>query len=122
MLSGCDRILGPNRLTSVDTHPDGYPTVEGVRRFGELLHRRTGGRLDLRIYSGGQLGNERDTLEITTFGGIDFNRVNLAPLNSIEPLTVVAALPFIFESTSHMRGVWMDRSVMLFLHRWSSMG
>lgn len=105
LLAGCERRLGPGQLTSVDTHPDGYPTVEGVRHFGALLRDRTGGRLDLNIYAGGQLGNERDTLEITTFGGIDFNRVNLAPLNSIEPLTVVAALPFIFESTQHMRTV-----------------
>ena len=105
LLSGCVRRLGPGLLTSVDTHPNGYPTVEGVRYFGQLLRERTGGRLDLRIYAGGQLGNERDTLEITTFGGIDFNRVNLAPLNSIEPLTIVAALPFIFETTEHMRRV-----------------
>ena len=105
LLGACAPRLGPGLLTSVDTHPDGYPTVEGVRHFGDLLRERTGGRLNLRIYSGGQLGNERDTLEIATFGGIDFNRVNLAPLNSIEPLTVVAALPFIFESTEHMRGV-----------------
>lgn len=105
LLAGCGRRLGPGLLTSVDTHPDGYPTVEGVRRFGDLLRERTSGRLDLRIYAGGQLGNERDTLEITTFGGLDFNRVNLAPLNSIEPLTVVAALPFIFENTAHMRAV-----------------
>lgn len=105
LLAGCGRRLGPSLLTSVDTHPNGYPTVEGVRRFGDLLRERTDGRLDLRIYAGGQLGNERDTLEITTFGGIDFNRVNLAPLNSIEPLTVVAALPFIFENTAHMRAV-----------------
>lgn len=105
LLSSCGRKLGPGRLTSVDTHPEGYPTVEGVRRFGELVRERTDGRLDLNIYAGGQLGNERDTLEITTFGGIDFNRVNLAPLNSIEPLTIVAALPFIFTSTDHMRRV-----------------
>ncbi|WP_084489107.1 TRAP transporter substrate-binding protein [Novosphingopyxis baekryungensis] len=92
-------------MTASDTHPIGYPTVEGVRRFGELLAAATDGRLDLRIYAGGQLGNERDTLEITSFGGIDFNRVNLAPLNSIEPLTIVAALPFLFESIGHLRRV-----------------
>ena len=102
-LAGCTRILGPDVMTASDTHPIGYPTVEGVRRFGELLAAATDGRLDLRIYAGGQLGNERDTLEITSFGGIDFNRVNLAPLNSIEPLTIVAALPFLFESTGHLR-------------------
>ncbi|RJY09905.1 TRAP transporter substrate-binding protein [Aurantiacibacter aquimixticola] len=105
LLAGCSSRLGDGLLTSVDTHVNGYPTVEAVRRFGELLSERTGGRLALRIYAGGQLGNERDTLEITTFGGLDFNRVNLAPLNSIEPLTIVAALPFIFETTEHMRAV-----------------
>lgn len=92
-----------NVLTSVDTHVRDYPTVQAVIRFGELVSQRTNGRLGLKVYAGGQLGNERDTLEITTFGGIDFNRVNLAPLNSIEPLTVVAALPFLFDSTQHMR-------------------
>ena len=105
LLTGCARRLGGGVMTSVDTHPDGYPTVEAVRYFGQLLEQRSNGRLRLRIYAGGQLGNERDTLEITTFGGLDFNRVNLAPLNSIEPLTVVAALPFIFRDTAHMRAV-----------------
>jgi len=105
MLGACSSRLGGGVLTSADTHVNGYPTVEAVRYFGQLLSERSGGRLALRIYAGGQLGNERDTLEITTFGGLDFNRVNLAPLNSIEPLTVVAALPFVFETTDHMRRV-----------------
>lgn len=101
-LAGCAPRLG-NAFTSADTHVQSYPTVQAVIRFGELLSQRTDGRLSLSMFAGGQLGNERDTLEITTFGGLDFNRVNLAPLNSIEPLTKVFALPFLFESTQHMR-------------------
>lgn len=103
MAAGCSRRLGGGVLTATDTHVRDYPTVQAVIRFGELIEEATGGRLSLRMYAGGQLGNERDTLEITTFGGLDFNRVNLAPLNSIEPLTRVAALPFLFTSTQHMR-------------------
>lgn len=103
-LGGCAMQLG-NAFTAADTHVIDYPTVQAVIRFGDILAERTDGRLKLRMYAGGQLGNERDTLEITTFGGLDFNRVNLAPLNSIEPLTIVPALPFIFESTQHMRTV-----------------
>lgn len=103
MAAGCSRRLGDGVLTATDTHVSDYPTVQAVIRFGELVEQATGGRLSLRMYAGGQLGNERDTLEITTFGGLDFNRVNLAPLNSIEPLTRVAALPFLFTSTEHMR-------------------
>jgi tripartite ATP-independent transporter DctP family solute receptor len=84
-------------------HPSDYPTVQGFARFGQLLEQRTGGRLKLKMFPGGQLGAERDTLEITSFGGIDFNRIALAPLNSIEPLTIVPALPFLFENEAHMR-------------------
>lgn len=102
LTGGCSPRVG-NAFTSTDTHVLGYPTVQAVIRFGEILSERTDGRLSLKMYAGGQLGNERDTLEITTFGGLDFNRVNLAPLNSIEPLTKVAALPFLFDSTQHMR-------------------
>lgn len=71
--------------------------------MARLLRERTGGRLDIKIFAGGQLGSERDTLEIATFGGLDMNRVNLAPLNSIEPLTTIPSLPFLFRSTAHMR-------------------
>lgn len=100
--TGCAPRLG-NAFTAADTHVRDYPTVQAVIRFGDILTERTDGRLRLKMFAGGQLGNERDTLEIATFGGLDFNRVNLAPLNSIEPVTKVAALPFLFESTGHMR-------------------
>jgi len=90
-------------LLSSDTHPSDYPTVQAVRFMGERLREMTDGRLDIRIYAGGQLGSERDTLEITTFGGLDLNRVNLAPLNAIEPMTLIPSLPFLFSSTEHMR-------------------
>lgn len=101
-LAGCKPRLS-NVFTSADTHVSDYPTVQAVERFGQLLSERTNGRLGLKVYAGGQLGNERDTLEVTTFGGLDFNRVNLAPLNSIEPTTRVPSLPFLFESIEHMR-------------------
>lgn len=100
-LPGCR----PERRTlfSADTHPVGYPTVKATEAFGRMLSERTGGEFDLRIYSGGQLGTESDTLEITIFGGLDLNRVNLAPLNPIAAETFIPALPFLFKSTDHMR-------------------
>ena len=71
--------------------------------MGELIRARTDGRLNIKMFAGGQLGSERDTLEITTFGGLDINRVAIAPLNAIEPMTIVPSLPFLFRSTAHMR-------------------
>ena len=37
-------------LRSSDTHPDGYPTVEAVKYFGELVKERTAGRYSVEVY------------------------------------------------------------------------
>ena len=102
-LVGCGRASAARPLTASDTHPDGYPTVEAVKAMAEDLKRRTDGRLTVKVYPGGQLGEEKDTLEITVFGGLDLNRVSLAPLAVISPLAAVPTLPFLFRSTAHMR-------------------
>lgn len=108
LLAACSRDgSGPDRpLFVADTHPDEYPTVQALYAIDDILNRRTGGEMRVRVYSGGQLGSEADTLEITIFGGLDLNRVNLAPLNSIVPETIVLALPFLFRSVAHSRATF----------------
>jgi tripartite ATP-independent transporter DctP family solute receptor len=103
--SACGRReAGDDRpLFAADSQPEGYPTVEALHAMDRILAARTNGEMRIRVYAGGQLGAEKDTLEITLFGGLDLNRVNLAPLNSIAPLTQVLALPFLFRSIPHMR-------------------
>lgn len=101
-LTGCS-FSSREVLTAADNNPVGYPTVEGVRRFAELLGEKSKGELRVKLYPGGQLGQEKDTLEITIFGGLDFNRINLAPLNSVAQETLVPTLPFMFRSIQHMR-------------------
>lgn len=101
-LAGCQpRMSGI--LTGADAHPADYPTVRAVEYIGRLLSEWTGGRLGIKVFAGGQLGSEMDTLEIASFGGIDLSRVYLAPLNSIEPMTLPFSLPFLFDSTAHLR-------------------
>jgi tripartite ATP-independent transporter DctP family solute receptor len=102
VVAGCGRPAR-TELLGTDTHPADYPTVRAFQHFGTLIEQRSNGRMVLKLFPGGQLGAERDTLEVTSFGGLDFNRVNLAPLNSIEPLTTIPSLPFLFESEDHMR-------------------
>jgi tripartite ATP-independent transporter DctP family solute receptor len=105
LLSACGGRGEPKTrpLFAADTHPDEYPTVQALHAIDRLLNERTNGEMRVRIYAGGQMGAEKDTLEITVFGGLDLNRVNLAPLNSIVPETIVLALPFLFRSIPHLR-------------------
>lgn len=94
-------------LRSSDTHPDGYPTVEAVKYFGELLEERTDGRYSVEVYHSSQLGQEADTIEQVRSGVLDLNRVSMAPWNSLVPLTMIPSLPYLFTSPEHARKVMM---------------
>ncbi|MEZ0472779.1 TRAP transporter substrate-binding protein [Luteimonas salinilitoris] len=108
LLMACQRKTGGSQrpLFAAETHPESYPTTRALHAIDRILADRTGGEMRVRVYSGGQLGSEADTLEITIFGGLDLNRVNLAPVNSIVPETMVLALPFLFRSVAHSRAAF----------------
>ncbi|KQQ81124.1 TRAP transporter substrate-binding protein [Aureimonas sp. Leaf324] len=97
-------------LRSSDTHPDGYPTVEGVKYFGELVKERTAGRYEVEVYHSAQLGEEKDTIEQVRSGVIQLNRVSMAPFNGTVKETIVPALPYVFRDEEHMHRV-MDGPV-----------
>tara|TARA_R110002051_G_scaffold27432_1_gene66004 strand:+ start:1634 stop:2626 length:993 start_codon:yes stop_codon:yes gene_type:complete len=97
-------------LRSSDTHPDGYPTVEGVKYFGELLKERTDGRYEVEVYHSAQLGEEKDTIEQVRSGVLELNRISMAPFNGTVKESIVPALPYIFRSEEHMHKV-MDGAV-----------
>jgi tripartite ATP-independent transporter DctP family solute receptor len=98
---------GQTVLRSSDTHPDGYPTVEAVKYFGQLVEERTEGRYKVEVYHSAQLGQEADTIEQVRAGVIDLNRVSMGPWNGLVPSTQVPSLPYIFRSPEHMRNVML---------------
>ena len=100
-LAGCG--MNARVLRSADEHPADYPTVLAVNEMGRLLRERTNGEFSIKTYAGGQLGVEKDALEITIFGGLDLTRVSIAPLSAIASEAVVPSLPFLFRNTAHMR-------------------
>lgn len=100
--AGCSAEKG-SILRASDHHPTGYPTVAAVEFLGAQLREATDGDFSIKTYPGGQLGSERDTIELTIFGGVDINRINAAPLNTLAPETIVPCLPFLFRDEMHMR-------------------
>lgn len=92
-------------LNAADVHVDGYPTVEAVRFIGRVLERETTGRIGIRVYHSGQLGRETDTVDLVRHGVLQLTRVFFGALNNAFPLTGVLGLPYVFDSTTHMRRV-----------------
>jgi tripartite ATP-independent transporter DctP family solute receptor len=94
---------GAKEFRSADVHPEDYPTVMAVKQMSEAVKKRTGGKHSIKVYTGTQLGGEKDTIEQTKLGALDLVRINSAPMNNIVPETLVPSLPFIFRDVTHMR-------------------
>lgn len=92
-------------LRSSDTHPDGYPTVEGVKAMAAEVQERTDGRVCIEVFPSAQLGEERDTIEQTQFGVIDMVRASFGTFNDIVPVTQTFSLPYLFRDVNHMHAV-----------------
>ncbi|CAM3945304.1 TRAP transporter substrate-binding protein [Bordetella bronchialis] len=90
---------------SADIHPDDYPTVLAVRYMADLVKERSNGKLTIRIFSGGKLGSENDSIEQVKLGALTMARVSSAAMHNICPDTRVPSLPFLFRSTDHLHKV-----------------
>lgn len=88
-----------------DVHPDGYPTVEAVKSFAKKLEQETKGRLKMRMYGGGVLGNEKETIEQTQAGAIQINRISLGAVGPVVPEVNVFNMPFVFRDVAHAHKV-----------------
>ncbi|GLR08211.1 C4-dicarboxylate ABC transporter [Mixta theicola] len=92
-------------LKVAEVQPAGYPTVVALEHMGEKLKQATDGRLEMRVYAGGTLGDEEQTLQQVQIGAVDMIRVSLAPVSTLAPETGVLTLPYIFRDEAHMHHV-----------------
>jgi len=89
-------------LKAADNQPDGYPTVEGLRHMAKLLNERTQGRITMDVYPGGQLGGEKETIEMVQSGTLAVNRISTGSLAGFNSKLTAYTLPFVFRDATHM--------------------
>ena len=92
-------------LKASDVHPDGYPTVVAVQNLGKKLDEATKGRLSVQMFASMQLGGEKETIEQTQLGAIQFVRCSVGTLGPVVDEINIFNLPFVFRDVAHMRKV-----------------
>lgn len=93
------------QIKASDVHPEGYPNVVAVQKMGEKLTSSTDGRLEIKMFPGGVLGDEKQMIEQAQLGAIDIIRVSMTPVAAILPEIEVFTLPYIFRDEDHMHKV-----------------
>jgi tripartite ATP-independent transporter DctP family solute receptor len=88
---------------SADVHPLDYPTVMTVKKIGEIVSQKTGGKYNVKVFGNSALGSEPDTVEQVKIGALDMVRVSTAAFHNIIPESMVPSFPFIFRDINHFR-------------------
>ena len=89
-------------LRYAENQPEDYPTTQAALAFADLANERTGGRVKVAVYSGGELGAEQSVIQQMQFGGIDFARISLSQLAEYVPALSVLQLPYLYEDAAQM--------------------
>lgn len=81
---------------AADSHFD-----QGAKKFAELLDKKTGGKMKVRVFPGGQLGQETEVLQNVQSGTIEFTMVGHDPLAQFAPIANILSQPYLFRDHEH---------------------
>jgi tripartite ATP-independent transporter DctP family solute receptor len=90
-----------------ELNPDGHPMTVGAHKFAALVKKASKGQIQIDIYPGGQLGDEKNMAQLVQMGGaLDLMRIGSNTLGDFGADKMnLFALPYIFKSRSHMMKV-----------------
>lgn len=79
-----------------------YPTSLGAIRFAYLVHEKSKGRIQIKVYTDAELGDEPDLVKELTRGGLDFIRASMSGLTEYNDEANVLVMPYLYEDADHM--------------------
>ncbi|HTR84019.1 MAG TPA: TRAP transporter substrate-binding protein DctP [Reyranella sp.] len=97
------RATDPVPFRSADMLPTDSPSVQGVKRMGEIIRERSGRHLSIDSLGADNKDSETYTINQVKNGQIDMARLNVAVLSSALPEVNVLSLPYLFRSRQEMR-------------------
>ncbi len=76
--------------------PEGSPYDKAALLFKELVEERTDGKVNITVYPGGVLGDERSLTESIQNGTLDLAVLTISPMVNFVPDLAVLDLPYVF--------------------------
>jgi tripartite ATP-independent transporter DctP family solute receptor len=82
-----------------------HPVHIGMVYMADRLVEKSKGALRIEIYPSGQLGGERELLELLQIGSLAMTKVSSGALENFVPAFEVLGLPYLFRDKTHQFGV-----------------
>lgn len=74
---------------------------KGMVHMAELVKEKSDGHMRIDIYPSGQLGSERENVEMLQIGSLAITKVSAAIMEGFAPSYRIFGLPYIFSSSEH---------------------
>ncbi len=101
----CKKAEGPEVLYLGHTLPQTHPVHKGMLEFQKVLEQKSKGTLKVKIFPDGQLGSERELLELLQIGSVAATKVSAATLSNFVPEYNVMGIPYLFRDKEHQFNV-----------------
>lgn len=88
------------------------PVKDALHYLGEQIEQRTHGDIKVLWFPDGQLGGERELVELAQVGVVDITKVSSGLLESFSPYYGVFSLPYLFNSKAHFYAVMDNPNIM----------
>lgn len=79
-----------------------HPVARAMVFMADRLDEVSGGAMRVDIYPAGQLGSERELLELLQIGSVPITKVSAAALESFAPAYKIFSVPYLFRDKDHM--------------------
>jgi len=99
---GCSGAGPSKTLFLAHTLPTSHPVHLGILDFQDRVSEISDGELDVKIFPDGQLGSERELLELLQIGSVAMTKVSAAAMASFAPEYEVLGVPYLFRDKDHM--------------------
>lgn len=99
--SSCKKDGETQVLYLAHTLPQTHPVHKGILEFKKVLYEKSGGKMDVKIFPDGQLGSEREVLELLQIGSVAITKVSAATLSNFVPEYHVLGIPYLFRDKQH---------------------
>ncbi|WP_342807928.1 TRAP transporter substrate-binding protein [Alteromonas sp. M12] len=102
MISSCSKLYDSTTVIPLAHTLDvNHPVHLALIHMDERLQELSSGEMKLKIFPSGQLGTEREILELVQIGSLGMTKVSASPLEAFVPKMKVFSLPYLFNDNKH---------------------
>lgn len=101
ILGSCVEKEQSKILYLAHTLPQTHPVHKGIVEFQKALEKKSEGAIKIKIFPDGQLGSEREVLELLQIGSVAITKVSAATLSNFVPEYHVLGIPYLFRDKQH---------------------